>query len=65
MDVSKAQPWDEPWGRGCEVCAAARLPVTVPFREASQRKDADLKRRHCCGFGSSAENGKEELKNMN
>lgn len=25
MDVRKAQPWDEPWGRGCEVCAAARL----------------------------------------
>lgn len=32
---------------------------------ASQRKDANLKRRDCCDFGSSAENGKEELKNMN
>lgn len=32
---------------------------------ASQRKDAYLKRRDCCGFGSGAENGKEELKNMN
>lgn len=32
---------------------------------ALQRKDADLKRRDGCGFGSSAENGKEELKNMN
>lgn len=25
MDLKKAQPWDEPWGRGCEVSAAARL----------------------------------------
>lgn len=32
---------------------------------ALQRKDANVKRRDCCDFGSSAENGKEELKNMN
>lgn len=32
---------------------------------ASQGKDAHLKRRDCCDFGSGAENGKEELKNMN
>lgn len=53
---------DEPWGRGCEVCAAARLSQSD---NASQRNDANLKRKDCCDFGSGAENGEEELKNMN
>lgn len=34
-------------------------------KSALQRKDANLKRKDCCDFGSGAENGKEELKNMN
>lgn len=54
---------------GAGVLRSVLLPGSQsdsPVSESAlQRKDANLKRKDCCDFGSGAENGKEELMNMN